>query len=213
MTKSCEATAARLAAATALLLQFSPNSFNPENDFYGKLVSALDANREHFEQLPGRSEDILIAIIDGRGADLAARNGNVDASIDKALHSEENEKFVMQKAFSVIEADLLKHPQSILYLQQVVDAMIEEIDKGFSDEEAVSDLSRDAHFMGPFGLLLVLPECRVDPSKFLQWKQQFTDIWDNVEPTEDENEIVFEDRYNAYLELAFECGIKRYSKE
>jgi len=73
-------TAAQLAAATALLLQFSPYSFNPENDFYDKLIAALTANHGHFAQLPGAAKETLDAIIAGRGAELAARDGDVDSS-------------------------------------------------------------------------------------------------------------------------------------
>ena len=208
---SSEETAAKLAAATALLLQFSQYSFNPDNRFHKKLIAALTANCEHFGQLPGSSEATLNEIIDGGGTELALRDGEIDAEIDKALHSDENEGFIMQKAFSVVEQDLLQHPTSRAYLQAVVDAIVAEVDEGFADDEAVSDLSRDAIFMGPFGLLLILPKCDVNPNKFRQWQQRFHDVWADIEPTKDEVEKEFEDKYNAYLELAFKCGCERFA--
>lgn len=206
-----EETVARLSAATALLLQFSSYSFNPENDFCGILVAALTANRAYFSQLPGNCEEILNAIIAGCGSELAARDGEVDSEIDRALHSDENDGFIMQKAFSVVETDLLRHPVSAAYLQSIIDAAVEEIDEGFADEEAVSDLSREAYFMGPFGLLLVLPKGHVNPEKFHQWKKRFNDVWKGLDPIEDEDEKKFEAKYNGHLELAFKCGAERFS--
>jgi hypothetical protein len=75
----------------------------------------------------------------------------------------------------------------------------------------VSDLSREADFMGAFALLLILPKGRVDPAKFRQWRNRFHEVWEDVEPTDDETEQEFEEKYNGYLELAFQCGVDRFS--
>ena len=208
-----EEDAARVGAATGLLLQFSPYSFNPENDFYDKLIGALTANREYFVHLDGNSADLLNQIIDGRGGELAARDGEVDEEIEKALHSDENEDFIMQKAFSVSERDLFRHPVAVNYVQDVFDRIVAEVDEGFEDEELVSDLSREASFMGAFALLLILPSGRVNPDKFMEWRDRFRKVWEDVEPTHDEIEKEFEENYNGYLELAFRCGVARFKAE
>lgn len=206
-----EENAAKVGAAVGLLLQFSYYSFSPENEFSNTLVRALAVNREHFDQLPGNSANVLNAIIDGQGTELAGRDGEIDAEVDKALHSDENEGFIMQKAFSVCERDLFRHPLAAAYVQKVVDEIVAEVDEGFADDEMVDDLSREAEFMGGFGLLLILPAGTVNPEKFRQWRDQFHEVWKDWEPTGDDMEDVFAQKYNGYLELAFECGIKKYS--
>ena len=205
-----EEDAAKVGAATGLLLQFSPYSFNPENDFHDRLIGALIANRKYFVHLDGKSAEILNQIIDGRGSELAARDGEVDADIEKALHSDENEDFIMQKAFSVSEHDLFRHPVAMKYVQQIFDRIVADVDEGFEDEELVSDLSREAEFMGAFALLLVLPAGRVNSGKFHQWRDRFREVWEDIEPIDDEIERKFEENYNRYLELAFQCGSARF---
>jgi len=205
--------AAKLAAGTALLLQFSQYSFNPENDFYEKLIQALTVNQNYIQDLPGNSAEVLNAVMDGHGAELAGRDGVIDADIDKALHSDEDEGFIMQKAFSVIEPDLFLHPTSAAYLQQTVDGLVAQVDEEFADEEMLSDLSREAECMGAFGLLLIIPKAQVPPEKFTQWRNQFHEVWDEMEATGDEIEDGFAEQYNSFLEVGFQCGIKRYSVE
>ena len=141
----------------------------------------------------------------------AHRPGKLDPEIDKALHSDRNEGFIMQKRFSVCEDDLFKHPDAMEYLREITDRIVEEVDEGFADEELVSDPSREAYFIGPFGLLLVLPHCRVDPAKLQQWRDRFREVWGNMEPTTDETEKEFEEKYSRYLELAFQRGIEKFS--
>ena len=208
-----EEDAAKIGAATGLLLQFSPYSFNPENDFHDKLIGALTVNRDYFTHLAGNSANILNQIINGRGSELVARDGEVDVEIEKALHSDENEEFIMQKAFSACEHDLFRHPVAVNYVQQIFDQIVAEVDEGFEDEELVSDLSREAEFMGAFALLLILPVGRVNPDKFTQWRDRFREVWEDVEPTDDEIEKRFEENYNGYLELAFQCGTARFNAQ
>ena len=203
-------TAARLAAGIALLLQLSPYSFDPENDFRDKLMLVLAANRHYFAQLPRTAEGILGAILDGRGQELASRDGDVDLQIDTVLHSDENEGFIMQKTFSAVETDLLQHPISIAYLQRIVDSIVEMVNKGFSDEQML-DLSREAYFIGQVGLLLVLPQCHVDPNNFKQWQDRFTKLW-GKKSTDNKIESEFDTRYNANIVKAFKCGIERFSE-
>ena len=206
-----ELNAAKLAAATALLLQISPYSFDTKNPFHETLVASLKSNAAHFTQLPGNASDVLNSIISGKGSELAAREGEVDPEVDTALHSDENSKPKMQRVFSVIELDLLAHPASAAYLQQIIDQIVAEVDEMFGDEESVSDLSREGFYMGSFALLLVLPRAKVDPEKFNQWRGQFQSVWDSLEPMDDPDEKEFEDQYNRFLELAFQCGVRRYS--
>ena len=205
-----EEEAAKVGAATGLLLQFSPYSFNPENDFSNKLIGALSANREFFVHLPGNSAEILNQVIDGRGSELAERDGEVDPEIEKALHSDENEEFIMQKAFSVSERDLFRHPVAVNYVQPIFDRIVAEVDEGFENDELVSDLSREAEFMGAFALLLILPSGRVNPEKFNQWRDRFRRVWEDIEPIDDEIEKEFAENYNRYLELAFQCGAAKF---
>ena len=206
-------TAAQLAAATALLIQISPYSFDPGNEFSGTLTAALAANSDYFAELPGNAGNTLSQVVDGGGPGLAEQEGAVHEEIDRALHSDENEGFVMQKACAAVETDLLEHPASAEYLQSVADRMVRQVDEGFEDDECVSDLSREAFFMGAFGLLLVIPQSNVDADLFRKWQKRYHDVRKSMEPIEEEDEIEieFEEAYNECLELAFKCGIERYS--
>lgn len=136
-----------------------------------------------------------------------------DAEIERALHSEENEEFIMQKAFSVCEHDLFQHPSAAKYVQQILDQIVAEVDEGFEDEEVVSDLSREAEFMGAFALLLILPAGGVNPDKFTQWRDRLREVWENVEPIDDEIEKKFEENYNRNLELGFQCGAAKFKSQ
>jgi hypothetical protein len=209
--KASEDSAAKIGAATGLLLMISPFSFHPDNELYQPYIEKLKLNRSHFSALPGKSADLLNAIIDGQGLDLAERIGTLDSDIDRALHSDENFGFPVQKDISLREDDLFRHPGAADYVQQVTYRLVEEVAEGFQDDDVVSDLSREAEFMGAFSLLLVFPKAKVDPAKFIEWRDSYRRVMKNAGPDEDEAERKFQEEYDRYLELAFAYGIQRYS--
>lgn len=208
-----EANAAMLGAAVGVLLMFSPYSFNPESPFYPTLIKALEINKDFFYLLHGNCHNILMAVLAGQGLALALRPGALDPNLDTVLHGdEEPHDFPTQKAFSFYEEDLFHHSAALTYTQQLVDRLIDEVDDGFSDEEMVSDLSREGYFMGAFALLLVLQPIYIAPNKFIQWQRQVHSFLDKLEIEEDDPEREFTEKYNRLLDLAFEYGIKKFSK-
>lgn len=215
--RSNEQNAALIGAAVGLLLQFSPYSFNPENEFYNKLIHFLNQNKKYFIHLPKEAAQILNSIIDGQGSELSERHREIDHNIYIALYSNERnegpiQRF-LQKDISVCEDALFEHPVAIRYLNHITEYLVKKIDEDFSDDEVVADLSREGMFMGAFSLLLLLPHCRVSPEKFQQWRNRFHEVWKHVEPSTDETEKRFENQYNKYLELAFQCGIAKFSNQ
>ena len=204
--------AAVLGAATGILLQFSPYSFNPESNFYPDLVEALKNNKPFFSALPAKAVRVLETVLEGKSETLLERPGTLDKDIDKALKGDEEPKgFIMEKEFSYRDIELFSHPVARQYIQEVVDDLVAEVDEGFKDEEQVSDISREGYFMGAFGLLLVLEPCKIDPEYFLQWQNRFNKVWQSLDFEPDELEDKFNALYNANLYLAFDCGIKKFT--
>jgi len=203
--------AAQLGAAVGLLLQFSPYSFNTESPDFPNLVKAIEANNEFLADLSGRAEEVIRLVADGRGGELAERPASLPSDLSRALHGiKPPHEFAMQKIFAFREDDLFGHSKAIEFTQQFVNELVDEVDEGFADEEVVSDLSREGDFMGAFALLLIIEPCTVPSSKFKEWRTQFQQVWDNLEPTDDEMERKFEGDYRPCVELALEYGVRKH---
>ena len=97
-------------------------------------------------------------------------------------------ELLLARALDVPRSYLFAHPEAVRFTHQFADLLVADVDEGFDDEEAVSDLSREGIFMGSLGLLLVIEPCTVGPNHFVKWRERFREVWAAVEPTDDETE-------------------------
>ena len=206
-----EGHAAELGAAVGLLLHFSHYSFNPENPFHQTLLDKLRAYEGEFDKLPGNAGEILAAVLAGQGAELNDREGPIHKDVEVAMHGAGRSTFMMQKVFSVAEPELFAHPDARAYIQRLIDGIVAEVEATFEDDDLVGDLSREADAVGPTALLLVVPAGQVDPERFVRWRARYRAVIEAMGESGDQTEDTFQHEYGKCLELAFRCGIDRFS--
>lgn len=195
-----EQSVARLAGALGLLLELSPYSFEATSH-WSKIDAALQQQQRAFNKLEPAAADLMGQLLEGGGAELAARKDKRPAELKRALGS-----YLEGKR----EPVLLQHSEAIGLVQETADrcvAMLEE----YLDEPEL-DLYESADGMGLLGLLLLLPPCHVDAGKLKQWHEYMRKSYRTTRDEDPENpDLEHFDEYLVNLELAFKLALERFA--
>jgi hypothetical protein len=209
-----EAVAARIGAAVGLLMRLQEGySFEEEPGEDQPIRAILERQRPAFAKLPPEAARVLTEVLEGKGAELARRDGPPDPRLARALYGErrpDDDRPPIVCPFGVHEPSLFEHPEAARYVQEVADRLVKMADKGFNDDSALNDISDDGgHAVAPVVVLLALEACRVDPDKFASWRARFRAAV--AELTEEGPLDDWEERFNEGLETAFAVGIEKFS--
>jgi hypothetical protein len=208
-----EAVAARAGAAVGLLLQLSAGYwFDEEREGSWPIIrGVLEKQRPAFDKLPPDAAHLLVAVLEGKGPELAHRDAPSDERLARALYGARQDGFPMERKHGLREPSLFEHPEAARYVQQVADRLVKQLDEGFnSGADVLGDLAREGDFLAALPVLLVLAPCRVDPERFASWRARFRAAL--AEPGDpDPDEADFWRSYHEGLELAFTLGIEKFS--
>jgi hypothetical protein len=207
-----EAVAARAGAAVGVLLQLSAGYwFSAENDRDWPIIrTVLERQRPAFDELPAAAARLLTEVLEGKGSDLAGRDGPPNEPLALALYGNRREGFLVERPFGLREPSPFEHPEAARYVQQVADRLVKQADKGFNDDDALNDISTDGgDAVVAVTVLLVLEPCRVDPERFASWRARFRAAL--AELTADGPLDDYETELNEHLESAFALGIQKFS--
>jgi hypothetical protein len=209
-----ETVAARVGAAVGLLLGLQEGYFFEEEKGEDQTIRAvLERQRPAFDKLPPAAARVLTEVLEGKGPELARRDGPPDPRLARALYGErraDDDRPPIVCPFGVPEPRLFEHAEAARYVQEVADRLVKMADKGFNDDDALNDIANDGgHAVAPVVVLLALPPCRVDPDKFASWRARFRARV--AELTEEGPLDDWEQRFNEGLETAFAVGIEKFS--
>jgi hypothetical protein len=147
----------------------------------------------------------LTEVLAGSGQELTRREGQIPLPLETAFHGdEEPHTFIMQKEFSVREPDLFRHPEATAWLRELARRLVAIVDEGMEEDDIVYDLAREGDFMGAFSVLCLLGLEIVDRSHFAHWRARVHTVMDEQEPTGDEMEDRFTEKYYSLLDIAFD---------
>src|SRR5262249_55462654 len=134
--RPAEALAARLGAAVGLLLHLSAHYwFNPENEFYPRLLAVLERQSKAFSTLPAGAARLLGEVRQGKGRELVRREGPPKPALAGALFVRDVGDFPMQRTFGLREPALFEHPEAAKYVQEVADRCADWIDEEFDQDD------------------------------------------------------------------------------
>jgi hypothetical protein len=209
--RPAEPMAARLSAGIGLLLHLNAHySFNPESDFYPRLIAALARQEPVFNTLPKRA-CLLLGELNAhpeKGADLVARTGPLDRNLQAAFFAR-GKGFMMERRMGKREGALFEHPASAAYVQTVANRLLRQVVAGFRRRSETSDMYRDGgRTIAALATLLVIEPCKVNPALL-------RDCWDLYRAANagidcgDEEE--FAQSYRACLRQAIQVGLHKFS--
>ncbi len=211
--RPAEEVAARAAAGVGMMLHLSAGYwFSPENEERTALLDALRRQEPEFDNLPRGAGRILRQVLDGKGPELANRDGKMGGRLQRALFARNLDGFPMERVFGKREPSLFKHPEGAGFVQEIADYCAARVDKDFRQTFVVEDLSREAESMGAFAVLLVLEPCHIDPARFENWRDRYRKARAGMAEEGFEEEDYY-GQYDRCLEVAFQVGIRRFSKK
>lgn len=203
---------AQLGAAVGLMLQCSSGGPEVGSPDHVNLVNAIKANKPFLAKLPRRAQKTLRLVAADRGGELPKEAASLPADLAMAFYGfKAAPPYLMAYYFTTRHDELFRHAKVIGFTQRLADELVDETDEGFSNEELVSKLPGYGDFMGSFALLLIIDPCRVEPGKFTKWREQFRQVWNNLEPTDNEDWRTFLVEYRSCVELALQYGLWKHS--
>ena len=187
-----EESAGRLAGGLALLIQISGYSFESE-EVWPRLHRALRQQASAFDALGPEAAALLRRLDAGEGAQIADGSGGRAGELLKA---------VGDYLDGPTEPALLASSAAAELVQQMAERCARMLDAELIEGD---DLYEMAGPLGLFGLLLLLPPCRVDPARLKTWSER---VRAANEKTKDERG--FFDEYMVNVELGFEIARRRF---
>lgn len=202
--KRTATSAETLGAAVGVLLQLSPYDFDLTSANGPKIVAALQSQSEAIAALPAAARKLLGAVADGKGKELAARDGKRTALDNLLAAGGKTSRFAPRhKALFATSA-------AEKYVQTIAKRCTAAIDEDFEDEDNWSDLCREGMGMGHLAALTVLAPCKVAPSKITRWRKLAQKGIDELREREDD-ELDFHAKYYANLDKVYAFLLKRFS--
>ncbi|MCB9603890.1 MAG: hypothetical protein H6721_28055 [Sandaracinus sp.] len=202
---SSHETAERMLGAIALLMRFSPYSFDPDNE---RRVprDVVAQHRPRLATVSAEANAALDAIL--ADTEPTYRLTTFSPRLARILHGTDARDFPMQGTWADAPEGVFDLAGARAVAQELADACVAAVDEDFENEEALEDPCREAFTIGRLALLLVLDGIHVDPAHFARWR----DAWHagRVEP--DPSEADFFREYDASLEDAFAYGIERFTR-
>lgn len=202
--KPSTTTAETLGAAIGILLQISPYDFDPASTNAPRIVAALKSQTGAIAALPPAARKILSAVADGKGKELAVRDGKRTA-LDKLL-AEGGKTSRFAKPHKVLFASKAAEK----YVQSIAKRCVETIDEDFEDEDNWSDLCREGMGAGHLAVLGVLAPCTVRASKIARWRKLAKKGLAELRAREDD-ELEFHEDYYANLDRMYAFLEKRFA--
>jgi hypothetical protein len=207
-----EVIAGRFAAAVGVLFQLqSVDSFDEGKDFAGTMHAVFDRHEPTLEGLPERAQRVLRDVREGKGGELAARPGKIDAGVRKALFAASGD-FPDQRSFGKREPCLFEHPESGKYVQKLADRCARIAQTGFRKRKIACDLCEEGgKTVAALSLLLFLEPCSISASRFREWLDLFWAATAGQDERDSKTDLT--NRYRRSVEATLEAAMVRFSEE
>ncbi len=199
-----DSTTGELLACIGCLIQFSPYSLSPENEFHATLVKAIRSHVPDPLAFPEEIETLLRNIVSGVPPTYAMMN--FDPRLERALHGPVPSTFATQKTWARPPDGCFEHPAARSFLQGIADHCVHLVDEDFADHEVLEDPVREASAMGALALLLILDPIHIDPARFGRWRRAYQ----SGKTARDPDEADFYRDYDACAEAAFAYGVAKF---